>query len=156
MRPLHVLSLLAVLAALLVGVLFFLGRGESAPAREVASGPTPAVREVPGARAGIETARARRHRRRPESTRAASLATPAALASSPTPKKASPTATITGRVVGNLGKPIEGATVYAADRNEILTIPLDEIDPSGMRGSAASRRRRTRTAASASGPTRAR
>lgn len=130
MRPLHVLSLLAVLAALLVGVLFFLGRGETAPDRSDAS-PGPALGSRTEPAPPIETAALDGTGGGTGSTRAATVATPAALASSPsTPaKKANPTVALSGRVVGNLGKPIEGAIVYAADRNELATFPLDEIDP---------------------------
>jgi protocatechuate 3,4-dioxygenase beta subunit len=133
MRPLHLLLVLAVLAALLLATLSFLGRG-STPAP--AGGP---ATERDAARDASETAPAGNRTAALDGTGGnadanrtatpASFASEAPAASGAATRKAKPTVALSGRVVGELGKPIEGATVYAADRNELATVPLDEIDP---------------------------
>ena len=129
MRPLHLLLLLAALAGLLVGAFLLVGRGDPKP--ETAGGETPAAPADAAEDRGpaIEIAALDGTGIDAESTRAA---TPAAAAPGPAAapaRKAKPTVALAGRVVGNLGKPIEGATVYAAERNEITELPLDEVDP---------------------------
>jgi protocatechuate 3,4-dioxygenase beta subunit len=133
MRPLHLLLVLAVLAAVLLAALSFLGRGSTSPA---AGARAP---EAEGARGAAEPASSGVHTAALDTTGAgdassraatpASLASPAPGASGAPAPKAKPTVGLSGRVVGDLGKPIAGATVYAAERNEFATGPLDEIDP---------------------------
>ncbi len=133
MRPLHLLLVIAVLAAVLLAAVAFLGRG-STPAPAIAPAAEREVARDEGgpASSGIHTAALDTTGANAESSRAAtpaSLASPGPAASGAPAPKAKPTVALTGRVVGDLGKPIAGATVYAADRSELWTGPLDEIDP---------------------------
>ena len=131
MRPLHLLLVMAVLAAVLLAGLSFLGHGGSAPASAVGSA-TERETAADAAPAGIRTAALDGTGANAEASRTAtpaSLASESPAASGAPAHKAKPSVALSGRVVGDLGKPIAGATVYAADRSELATAPLDEIDP---------------------------
>jgi uncharacterized GH25 family protein len=129
MRPLPVILLLLVLASALVAGLLFVVRGE-APRAGVASADHPSAsapaRPAP-APASLDASGA-------ESTDPGRSATAAAVPSPAAPAavsatKAAPGVALSGRVLGRLGGPVEGATVYAAESNEWLGAGLDELEP---------------------------
>jgi protocatechuate 3,4-dioxygenase beta subunit len=132
MRPLPLILLFVALASALVVALLFVGRGESARP-DTAKSPASALHasdphETPASpldATGASDA---------DANRAAPAAAPAAepARAAGAAKKETPSVGLAGRVLGNLGKPVEGATVYAAEANDFLGAPLDEIDPDRM------------------------
>jgi len=150
MRPLPVIVLSVALVCALVVGLFFVGRdheGDRAPAASAAAEADAAAEpaETPSLEAtGLDATGSSS----PDPERSAPAVTdaprdPSRLGNPP--KKVGPTVLLTGRVLGNLGKPVEGASVYAAESIAAFGLNLDEIDSDGLGGAPWIRRVEAKT-----------
>ncbi len=133
MRPLPVILVLVGLAAALVATLFFVGRGSGGDRQAaILSAREAAVSEAQPHGAASEPALDSTGAGAREENRAAPAAPLAAQEPSRAARPAGaevPGVVLTGRVLGNLGRPVEGATIYAAEANGFTDLALDEIDP---------------------------
>lgn len=129
MRPPALIVLLLVVAAALIGGFILFGIGPLATPNSE-GGPKAASAGEPGLDAAPlpePTLDASGEEGR-EDVRAATAVAPSPSApTAPASATEAPKVVVRGRVVGHLGRPIEGATVYAAETNGFDDLPLDEI-----------------------------
>lgn len=132
MRPIALIVLLVVVAVALVGGLLLVGRDAVEPHADPlsAGAPNSTTPENDGLDATRiadpaldETGAQGREGVRPASAVASPPSTPAA----PAGAKEAPKVVVRGRVIGALGRPIQGATVFAAETDGFNEFPLDEI-----------------------------
>jgi protocatechuate 3,4-dioxygenase beta subunit len=131
MRPIALIALLVVLAAALIGGLLLVGRGTPPPDAGGSSigssapfSPSGALVDTPIAEPALDqTGSEGREGVRPAALPTSSPGAPAAPAGAST----APKVVVRGRVVGSLGRPIEGATIFAAETNGFDDSPLDEV-----------------------------
>src|SRR5260221_2168941 len=131
MRPLPVILLLVALASAVVTGVFLVGRGDAvhpAPTADRSPGTTGSGEDAGSTAPALDGTGAEAS----ESSRAAPVVARESAPSGAAPqakKKAAATVALSGRVLGNLGKPVEGAAVYAAESNDLFLGGLDEVDP---------------------------
>jgi protocatechuate 3,4-dioxygenase beta subunit len=135
MRPIALIVLLVAVALALVGGLMLLGRSpagtDPAPPSAADGASRAAETPAPDAPAGPAldaTGSDASDAGRAESRLASGTAAPAAAAAA----APAPGVVLRGRVLGTLGKPVEGATVLAAEANGFVELPLDEIEVDRM------------------------
>jgi protocatechuate 3,4-dioxygenase beta subunit len=136
MRPFALIVVLVLAALALLGGLFLIGREDrspdagaaaiatdgstrGAPAGAESLGASPPVLEAAGGGGGGDG-------------RAAPVSHSKPAPRAPTVASEIPGVVVRGRVLGNLGKPIEGATVLAAESSGSVGLLLDEIDADRM------------------------
>jgi len=129
MRTSVLIVLLVVVAAALVGGLLLFGTGPVAPhagpiTGESSQAPRTAGLEAPIAEPALDGTGEEGRKDVPV---AAAVAAPESASPRAADAAEAPRVVVRGRVVGNLGRPIEGATIYAAETNGFDDLPLDEI-----------------------------
>ncbi|MFN0009723.1 MAG: hypothetical protein ACKVXR_17650 [Planctomycetota bacterium] len=129
MRASVLIVLLVVVAAALVGGLFLFGTDPVAPA----AGPITGESSQASGSAGLETPigepalEGTGEEGREDLRAATAVAAPEGASPRAGDAAEAPKVVVRGRVVGPLGRPIEGAAIYAAETNGFDDLPLDEI-----------------------------